>query len=128
MYLFLNSEPMLCKSKEFNNQGLKVNRDLNAIFSFCHQETIKNRQALHEIIRTSSLSIIFVELSFKSVYPTRVVKNFKFMENCNSWKMYFQVKILTLEIFTHMLPPPSLPSSSCSCSFGRPWLYSFVNI
>ena len=35
-----------------------------------------------------------------------VVKNFKFMENYNSWKMYLQVKILTLDIFTHMPPPP----------------------
>ena len=70
---------------------------------------IKNRQALHEIIRTSSLSIIFVELSFKPVYPTMVVKNFKFMENYNSWKIYLQVKILILVIFTHMLPPSPLP-------------------
>ena len=38
-----------------------------------------------------------------------VVKNFKFMENCNSWKMYLQVKILTLDIFTHMLPTPKTP-------------------
>ena len=35
-----------------------------------------------------------------------VVKNFKFMENYNSWKMYLQVKILTPDVFTHMLPPP----------------------
>ena len=35
-----------------------------------------------------------------------VVKNFKFMENYNSWKIHLQVKILTLDIFTHMLPPP----------------------
>ena len=48
---------------------------------------MENRQALHEIIRASSLSIIFVELSFKPVYPTMVVKNFKFMENYNSWKI-----------------------------------------
>ena len=66
---------------------------------------MKNRQALHEIIRASSLSIIFVELSFKPAYPTMVVKNFKFMENYNSWKIYLQVKILALVIFTHMLPP-----------------------
>ena len=38
-----------------------------------------------------------------------VVKNFKFMENYNSWKIYLQVKILTLAIFTHMLPPSPLP-------------------
>ena len=102
----LSSEPYPGKSREFNNQGWKVNRNLNAIFSFCHQKTIKNRQALHEIIRASSLSVIFVELSFKRLYPTMVVKNFKFMENFNSWMMYFQVKILTLDIFTNMLPPP----------------------
>ena len=35
-----------------------------------------------------------------------VVKNFKFMKNYNFWKMYLQVKILTLDIFTHLLPPP----------------------
>ena len=70
---------------------------------------MKNKQALHEIIRASSLSIIFVELSFKPVYPTMVVKNFKFMENYNSWKIYLQVKILTVVIFTHMLPPYPLP-------------------
>ena len=69
---------------------------------------MKNRQGLHEIIRASCPYIIFVELFFKPVYPTMVVKNFKFMENYNSWKMYFQVKILTLDIFTHMLPPPIL--------------------
>ena len=39
-----------------------------------------------------------------------VVKNLKFMENYNSWKIYLQVKILTLVIFTHMSPnPPPLP-------------------
>ena len=67
---------------------------------------MKNRQALHEITRASSLSIslLFISLlSFKPVYPTMVVKNFKFMENYNSWKIYLQVKILTLVIFTHML-------------------------
>ena len=125
VHLFLNSEPLLGKSKEFNNQGLKVNKNLNTIFSFCHQKTMKNRQALH-FIRASSFSIIFLELFFKTVYPTRFVKNFKFMKN--SLNIYFQVKILTLEIFTHMLPPPSPPFPSCPCSFRRPWLYSFANI
>ena len=38
-----------------------------------------------------------------------VVKNLKFMENYNSWKIYLQVKILTLVIFTHMSPNPPLP-------------------
>ena len=38
-----------------------------------------------------------------------VVKNFKFMENYNSWKMHLQVKILTLDIFAHMLPLPPSP-------------------
>ena len=74
------------------------------LFSFCcHQKTIKSKQALHEIIRASSFSIIFVEFSFRPVYPTMVLKNFKFMENYNYWKMYFQVKILTLDVFNHML-------------------------
>ena len=76
------------------------------VFSFfAIKKQQKRRQALHELIRASSVSIIFVEFSFKPVYPTMVVKNFRFMENCNSWKMYLQVKILTLDIFTHMLPP-----------------------
>ena len=82
---------------------MKVNRDLNAILFFGHQKTIKNRQALHEIIGASSLSITFVELSFKPLYHTMVVKNFKFMKNYHSWKMYLQVKILSLGNFTHML-------------------------
>ena len=81
---------------------------LNVIFFLYYQKTIKNRQDLHEIIRTLSLFIIFVEFSFKPVYLIMVVKIFKFVENCNSWKMYLQVKILTVDIFTHMLPrlPP----------------------
>ena len=64
----------------------------------------KKKKALHEIIRPLSLSIIFVELSFRSVNPTMVVRNFKFMESYNSWNMYLQVKILTLDILTHMVP------------------------
>ena len=46
-----------------------------------------------------------------------VVKNFKFIENYNSWKMYLQVKISISDIFTHMLPlhPHSL-HGSCSHS------------
>ena len=89
---------------------------LKAIFFSYHQKTIKNRQALVEIIWVSSLYIIFVEFSFKSVYPTMVVKNFNFMKNCNFWKMQLQVKILTLDIFAHMLslPPPHSPYSPCS--------------
>ena len=64
---------------------------------------------MHEIIWASSLSIMFVEFSFKPVYPTIVVKMFKFMKNYNSWKMYLQVKILALDIFTHMLSSPPNP-------------------
>ena len=48
-----------------------------------------------------------------------VVKNFKFMENYNSWKMYLQVKILIVDIFTHMLPPPP-HSSYRPCSRNSP--------
>ena len=76
--LFLNSEPQLGKSKEFKNQGLKVNRNLNAIFFFGHQKAIKNRHALHENIRASSLSINSLELSFKSKYLTVVARKYKF--------------------------------------------------
>ena len=46
---------------------------------FFHQKIIKNRQALHEIIRASPLSISFVKFSFKTVYLTTVVKIFKFI-------------------------------------------------
>ena len=67
----------------------------------------KNRHALLEIIRAISLSKNFVELSFKPIDLTMAVKKFKFMENYNSWKMYFEVQILTLDIFTLILPPPS---------------------
>ena len=82
VYLFVNSEPQLGKSKEFNNQGLKVNRNFKCYILFLPSKKItKNRQALHQIIRASSLSIIFVEFSFKPVYLTIVVKIFKFMEN-----------------------------------------------
>ena len=77
--------------------------------SFYPQKTIKNRQTLHETIWVSSLSIIFVEFSFKPVCPTMVVKSFKFMKKYNFWKMYLQVKILALDIFTHILLPLPLP-------------------
>ena len=83
---------------------------LNVIFFFCHQKTIKNRQALHQIIRALPLCIIFVEFCLKPVYLTLVVEILKFMENCNAKEMYLQVKILALDIFTHMLPLiPSIP-------------------
>ena len=69
----------------------------------------KNRQALHEIIRVSSLFTIFM-----------VVKIFKFMKNYDSWKMYLQAKIMTLDIFAHMLPPlPPFPLSPLSELFSR---------
>ena len=81
VYLFLNSEPQPGKSKESNNQGLKVNRDIKCYILFFPSKNNKNRQALHEIIRASSLSIFFVESSVKPTSPTMVVKNFKFIEN-----------------------------------------------
>ena len=43
VYLSLDSESQLDKSKEFNNQGLKVNRNLNTIFFFCHQKNNKKQ-------------------------------------------------------------------------------------
>ena len=39
-----------------------------------------------------------------------VVKNFKFMENYNSWKIYLQVKILTLSIDKICYHRPLIPS------------------
>ena len=103
VYLFLNSEPQVGKSKEFNNQGLIVSRNFKYYIVFLPSKTIKNRQALHETIRALSLSMIFVEFSLQPVSLTMVTKIFKFMEiYCNSWKMYLQVKILTLDIFSHV--------------------------
>ena len=102
-HLFLNSESELDKSKEFNNQVLKVNRNFKCYILF-----------LHEIIRASSLSITFVEFSFEPAYLTIVVKIFKFMKNYNSWKMYLQVKILIQIFYSHAataLPiPPIAPA------------------
>ena len=49
-----------------------------------------------------------------------VVKNFNFMKNYNIWKMYLQVKILTLDIFAHMLPPPPPHSPYNPCSHDSP--------
>ena len=55
------------------------------LFSFFTiEKQPKSRQALDEIIRASSLCIIFVEFSFKHVYCTMVVKNLEFIENYNS--------------------------------------------
>ena len=39
-----------------------------------------------------------------------VMENSKFIENYNSWKMYLQIKILALDVFTYILPPPPLSS------------------
>ena len=51
------------------------------LYSFFPSKNNKNKQALHEIIRASPLSIFFVESSVKPASPTMVVKNFKFIEN-----------------------------------------------
>ena len=59
---------------------LESKQKFKCYIPFCHKRTIKNRQALNEIIRASSLSIFFAELSFKTVYPNMAVKNFKFVE------------------------------------------------
>ena len=69
------SEPWLCKSKEFSNQGLKANRSFKCDLIFLLSKNNKNRQPLYEIIRVSSLSIIFVEFSFKPVCSTMVANN-----------------------------------------------------
>ena len=58
------------------------------ILFFSIKKQQKRRQALLKIIWASSLSIIFVEFSFRPLYPTVVVKNFKLMKNYSSWKMY----------------------------------------
>ena len=85
--------------------------------SFCHQKRIKKKQTLHETIRASSLSITFIGFSFKPVYPAMVLKNFKFMENYNYWKMHLQVKILILDNFLLIC---------CNSSYYpyRPWCHN----
>ena len=47
VYLFLDSEPRLGKSKEFNNQRVKVNKAFKSYSIFFARKTIKNRQSLH---------------------------------------------------------------------------------
>ena len=56
VYLFLDSESQLGKSK-----GLIISRNFEYYILFVPSKAIRSRQALHEIIRTSSLSIIFIE-------------------------------------------------------------------
>ena len=63
-------------------------------YFFCHQKAIKNRQALHEIIRVSPLSITFVEFSIKPVYLTIVA---------------LASQNIDLDIFIRMLPPHPTP-------------------
>ena len=60
---------------------------------FCHKNNKK------QIIRVSSLSIISVELSFKSVYPTTNLRKFQFLEDV------LASQNIAWDIFTHMLPP-----------------------
>ena len=76
----------------------------------CHPKT-KSRQALYEIIRASSLSIIFVELSFKPVYPTMVVENLKFIENYNSWSQNIDSRYFYSYTATSLPPSPYRPCS-----------------
>ena len=82
---------------------MKVNRNFERFFY--HQKTVKKKtSSACQALWASSLSIIFAEPSLKPVYPTIVVKKFKFTKNYNFWKMYL-VKIHTLDMFTYMLPP-----------------------
>ena len=51
----------------------------------------------------------FCLIFFETCISHHACENF---ENYKPWKMYLQVKILTLDIFTHMLPPlPQFPLS-----------------
>ena len=45
VYLFLNSEPQLGKSKEFNNQGLKVNRNFKCYILFLPSKNNKKQKS-----------------------------------------------------------------------------------
>ena len=84
VYLFLNSELYVGKLIEFNSQELTVTRNFKYYILLLPSKTLKNRKALHEIIRASSFTRSFVQFSLKSVYLTMVVKIFKFMESYNS--------------------------------------------
>ena len=77
------------------------------IFIFLSSKNNKKKQALHETIRASSLSIISVKFFFKPVYPTMVLKSFNFGK-LQLLEDVLASQILTLDIFTHMLqlPPP----------------------
>ena len=57
MYLFLNSELQLGKSKEFNNQGTKVQVKRAFKSFFPPKPPQKNRQTLHEFSSTTSVSM-----------------------------------------------------------------------
>ena len=48
---------------------------------FWHQKAIKNRQALHEVIRASSLSIIFVDFFFETCISHHGCENFQIYGN-----------------------------------------------
>ena len=103
-HLFLNFEPQLRKSKEFNNQGLKINRNFKYYILFLPSNNNKKQ--------TSSASNYQGFISLPAYLHTRYC--------CENFQIYGKLKFLEdalasqnidLDIFTHMLPllPPILP-------------------
>ena len=73
----LEKDHSMIETRRLKNIVIFIQKILHYIFFFCDQKTTKNRQALHEILRASSLSTIFIELSSRPAYPNMVVKKMK---------------------------------------------------
>ena len=73
VYRFVDSEPQLDKSNEFNNQGMKgqVKRAFNSYF-LCYKKTSKNSRPLHPPIQVYSrcLSSLFQYQRFLMLPPS----------------------------------------------------------
>ena len=70
----------MIETRRLKNILIFIQKILHYMFFFCEQKTIKNRQALHEIFRASSLSIIFIGLSSRPVYPNMVLQKIEIYE------------------------------------------------
>ena len=121
VYLFLNSQPQLGKSKEFNNQDLKVNINLNAILCFLSSKNSKKQTTSAKILRVSLLFIIFVELFFQtciSQYGGEKVQIYGKLQFLND--VLASQNIDSRYFYSYATNPssPSLPY--CPCSLRRP--------
>ena len=71
VYRFVDSEPQLDKSNEFNNQGMKgqVKRAFNSYF-LCYKKTLKNSRPLHPQYKcTAGASVPYFNISVSLCYP-----------------------------------------------------------